>query len=241
MEKLPDYSTIQLWASKTGVLTKAGIADGFNSNIDFVDFCGHGSWASYATHPPNDDDTWVPPKTVISPYTGFLYVDFDLYMVSNAQKYPVCVYKSCSNSKYSESPTCFSWKTVSKNGGGGIATFAASGISYGAHGTAIVDRTTGWMEVNTFDELLNTKVLGQVWGNDITEYYTTFELELGQPDWKTLLEWSFFGDPTLVIEDGDDPKIKTNDNPLFHEFILKLIDHFPGLARLLEPIIARLG
>ncbi len=226
LEKLPGYSTTQLWASN-GKLTKNNIAAGFKSNVDFVDFSGHGSWASFSTHPPKDENHWIPPKTLISGYSGFLYFDFELYLVNNAKKYPVCVYKSCSNSKYTESPKCFSWKTLNKKNGGGIAVFASSGISYGAHGTDIVNRTTGWMEVKTFEELMITKILGQVWGNIITEYFNSFILQI--KDWKTLLEWSMFGDPTLVIEDGVNPmnRASFNSNSFFRYLeqfpILKLI------------------
>jgi hypothetical protein len=230
LEKLPGYSTTELWASN-GQLTKPNVADGFMSSPDFVDFCGHGSFQSFATHPPKDKDNWIPEKTLLSRWNGFLYIDFDIYRVKNPYKYPVCVYKSCSNSKYSESPTCFSWKTVSIDGGGGIATYAASGISYGATGTGIVNKTTGWMEVKTFERLLSDKILGQVWGASISEYYTTFSSGLKKEDWKTLLEWTLFGDPTLVIEDGDDPKFVRTFNP---NFLLRIIESFPTLKMLIR-------
>lgn len=234
MTKLPGYTTTQLWASE-GDLTKPNVAKGFKdgSGVDFVDLCGHGSWASFATHPPKDGDTWVPPKTLISQYTGFLYFDFDLYNFNNGLKLPVCVYKSCSNNKYTRSPTCFGWKTLNKNNGGGIAVFAVSGISYGATGTDIVESCTGWMEVHTFEELISTKVLGEVWGNDISDYYNEFESELDLPDWKTLLAWSLFGDPTLAAEDGDDPKSRPVNIPIFYEILEKFIDRFPILQQLL--------
>jgi hypothetical protein len=239
MTKLPGYSTTQLWGSNQQ-LTKSNIAKGFRSSVDFVDFCGHGSWASFATHPPKDGDTWIPPKTIFSWRTGFLFLDFDIYMVLNSKKYPICVYKSCSNNKYSDSATCFGWKTVSKNNGGGIAAYAASGISYGATGQDIVDRTTGWMEVKTFEMLVNNKVLGQVWGNSITDYYNTFSIQLSHSDWKTLLEWSMFGDPTLVAEDGDDPVNLPVDIPVIYDFLDNIIENHPIMARILLPIIEKL-
>ncbi len=240
MTKLPGYSTTQLWGSN-GELTKSNIAKGFNSGVDFVDLCGHGSWASFATHPPKDDETWVPPATLISQRHGWLYWDFDFYMTNNAKKLPVCVYKSCSNGKYTKNENCLSWKTVSKSGGGGIATFSASGIGYGATGTDIVETTTGWMEVHTFEELISTKILGQVWANDITDYYNTFESNFEFVDYKTMLEWAMFGDPTLVIEDGDDPINIPVNKPVFTGLLVRLIGSFPRLARLLEPIFARLN
>jgi hypothetical protein len=245
LENLIGYNSLRLWGSsdpkRHAEITKDSIADGFKSNVDFVDFSGHGSWASWATHPPNDEDTWIPPETMISPYSGFLYVDYDLYMINNGQKYPVVVFTACSNNKFTESETCIGWKSVNKKGGGGIAAFAESGIGHGPGRTDFVEHCIGWMEVNVFDELFNTKILGQVWSNCVTEYYNTFELELDKEDYKTMLEFSMFGDPTLIIEDGIDPKIKTIEKPLFNELLLKLMDHFPRLARLLKPIIARLG
>ena len=114
LEKLPGYSTTQLWASN-GKLTKSNIAKGFRSGVDFVDFCGHGNHHSWATHPPNDRDTWVPPKEGLSTYTGWIYTDFDLFIVNNAKKLPVVVYTACCNNKYTKSPTCLGWKTVNKN------------------------------------------------------------------------------------------------------------------------------
>ena len=235
MTKLSGYSTTQLWGSN-GKLTKSNVAQGFKSSVDFVDFCGHGSYIVFATHPPKDD-AWIPEKTLISQSSGFCNLDFDLYMVNNALKLPVCVYKSCSNNKYTENEKCFGWYTVSKSGGGGIATFAASGLSSGAHGIAIVESSTGWMEVHTFEELINTKILGQVWANDITDYYNFFDPSLDIIDWKTMLEWSMFGDPTLVIEDGDDPKSLSSDKPVISGFFQEIINYFPLLKIILEKFI----
>jgi len=124
IDLLPGYSTTQLWASN-GQLTKKNIADGFKDNVDFVDFSGHGSWASWATHDTEDDEVWLPAKTVISPYTGFLYVDFDMYQINNQYKFPVVIYNACSCNKYSASPTCIAWNTVKRSNGGGIAAFGA--------------------------------------------------------------------------------------------------------------------
>ena len=232
LEKLPGYTPTRLWGTN-GQITKSNIGEGFRSCVDFVDFSGHGSWASWATHPPDDGNTWIPPKTIISPYTGFLYVDVDLYMLTNAKKLPVVVFTACSNNKYTESPTCIGWKMLSKKNGGSIATFAEAGIGHGPGGTAFVERCIGWMEVKVFEELYNTKVLGQVWANCVSDYYNTFELELDIEDYKTMLEFSMFGDPTLVIEDGDDPESIPVNIPSFHLRLMEqIIERFPLLERL---------
>jgi hypothetical protein len=231
IDMLDGYSTTQLWASN-GKLTKKNIADGFKDNVDFVDFSGHGSWASWATHDTDDEEVWLPAKTVISPYTGFLYVDFDISQINNQYKFPVVIYNACSCNKYSEDPNCIAWSTVKRPNGGGIAAFGASGIGYGGHGTGEIERVWGWMEVRIFDELYNTKILGEVWSNAVTDYANSFELDDG--DYKTLLEMSMFGDPTLAIEDGEEPKIKSISNPSLNIFLEQILSRFQPLERLLQ-------
>jgi len=231
LENLSGYTNTRLWGSNRK-LTKLNIRRGFMDNVDFVDFSGHGSYLSWATHPPDDGGTWIPPKSLISPYTGFLYIDFDIYLFRNAKKFPVVIYNACSNNKYTGSPNCLGWKTLSKFNGGGIAAFAAAGIGYGYEGTHETERAMGWMEVHVFEELYNNKILGQVWANCVTDYYNTFELELDKADYKTMLEFSMFGDPTLVIEDGDDPVSIPVDIPSFLlRFMERIIDRFPLLGR----------
>ena len=105
MEKLPGYTPTKLWGS-TGQLTKNNIGNGFRDNVDFVDFSGHGSSLSWATHPPEDETTWIPSSTIMSPYDSFLYFDIDLYRLTNAKKLPVVVFTACSNNKYTETPKC---------------------------------------------------------------------------------------------------------------------------------------
>jgi hypothetical protein len=237
MEKLPGYTTIQCWASED-TLTKPNIASGWKNSVDFVDFSGHGSPVNWATHPPNDDSIWLPDKTMISQYSGWLYYDFDLYMVKNDYKYPVVFYNSCSNNKFTKSDVCLGWKTLSKKGGGGIASFAASGIGYGVPGNE-VSRRMGWMEVHCFEELINTKILGQVWYNNIQNYYTTFSGSLDRYDYKTMAELAMFADPTLVVEDGDDPRSKSANTPVFTGILEKLIELFPRLEKLFEILLTK--
>lgn len=202
MTKLPGYSTTRLWGS-LGTLTKNDIRSNIDRGVDFVDCSGHGSWASWATHPPNDEKVWIPQKKFYSPYTGFLY--FDVNMLSNSKKLPVFVLNACSTSKFSESPNCLSWKIVSMKNGGGIASFGASGIGYGMYGSAETERLWGWMEVHLFEKLSTTKMLGEVWADVITDYLNTF-IPLDDGDYKTVVEIALFGDPTTVIDDGKNPQ-----------------------------------
>jgi hypothetical protein len=231
LTNLPGYESIRLWASQSDgadELSKRNIANGFNGNVDFVDFSGHGSYASWATHAPQDDGTWLPDKTVFSPYTGWLYIDYDLFMVNNQQKHPVVVFNACSCSKYSDSPQCMSWSSIRGNTGG-IASFGASGIGYGSYGTSETERVWGWMEVNIFKGIYEDKILGDVWRNCITEYTTSFignESDLS--DYKTVVEMTLFGDPTLGIEDGKDPKIHSLDSRNIIQVLERFLQQVPG-------------
>jgi len=202
LERLPGYDATQLWAS-TGTLKKGKIITNFYRGADFVDFSGHGSPVSWATHPPGDDSTWLPKQTLYSPYSGFLYVDAN--WVFNVKKLPVVVLNACSCSKFTETPNTLAWSVVKKQYGGAIASYGASGIGYGSHGSSETDRLFGWMEVNLLEGLHEDKVLGLVWGNALSEYASSFDLDGG--DYKTLLEMTLFGDPTLAIEDGPNPDV----------------------------------
>ena len=95
----------------------------------------------------------------------------------------------------------------------------------------------GWMEVHVLEEIFLNKILGLAWSNAITNYYNTFSPSLNSGDYKTLTELSMFGDPTLAIEDGDDPKVKSFDIPQF-TILERVTELFPRLAFILEKIIA---
>ena len=239
INNLPGYTSTRLWASE-GQITKNNIAAAFRTGVDFADFSGHGSPVSWATHPPEDDSIWLPEKTLISPYNGFLYIDFDVYFINNGYKLPAVVFNACSTSKFSYSDTCLSYKVLKKPDGGGIASFGASGIGYGSYGTHEVERVWGWMEVHLIKEMYNTKVLGKSWANAlnlyINSYYSGEDWDMS--DYKTILEVALFGDPTLAIQDGEDSKTRyvSIEKPVIKQILEKLINYFPQLERILKII-----
>ena len=241
LEKLPGYTSIRVWASQSNgaqALTKKNIVNGFNSGVDFVDFSGHGSWGSWTTHATQDDATWLPPKTLISPYTGWLYIDYDMYDVNNDYKLPVVVFNACSCNKYTDSKNCIAWKNI-KGPGGGIASFGASGIGYGSYGYYEVERVWGWMEVHIFENIYNDKILGKAWAESLNGYITSFiDDEWDPTDYKTVLEMSMLGDPTLSIEDGKDPKSIDVQKPnISNNFFVKLFNFFPRMETILRNIL----
>jgi len=239
LNNLPGYTSTRLWASE-GQITKNSIADAFRAGVDFADFSGHGSPVSWATHPPEDDSIWLPEKTLMSPYNGFLYIDFDVYFINNDYKLPAVVFNACSTSKFSYSDTCLSYKVLKKPDGGGIASFGASGIGYGSYGTHEVERVWGWMEVHLIKEMYNTKVLGKSWANALNLYINSYYPgeDWDMSDYKTILEVALFGDPTLAIQDGEDPKTRyvSIEKPVIKQMLEKLINYFPQLERILKII-----
>lgn len=194
MEQLPNYTTTQLWGSK-GNLRRFNIIWETWKGADFLDFSGHGSYLSWATHPPQDDKQWLPDGRL---YTGFVYVDTEWLI--NFWKLPVVVLNACSCNKFSSSKNCLGWSFVKNEIGGGIASYGASGIGYGSYGTSETERLFGWMEVHLLKKLAMQKTLGETWNECLLEYINSFDLE--EVDYKTIYEMTLIGDPSLAITDG---------------------------------------
>jgi hypothetical protein len=117
--------------------------------------------------------------------------------------------------------------------GGAIIAFGASGIGFGGQGTDEVKRNFGWMEVNTHEQIYTVKNLGQVWTNCITNYFNEHSPSLKKEDYKTLVEYSMFGDPTINAVNGDEPRLRdySSDNfSIFEGFC----NYFPMIFRLFE-------
>jgi hypothetical protein len=237
LTKLPStYSTTKLWGSLKKFyifpsLTKPNINAEINSGVDFADFSGHGNQLLWSTHPPEDESKWIPSRVGPNDWNG--YTTMDVEKLTNLYKLPVFVFNACSCSKYTKAVDCISWMVLKNPNGGGIASFGASGIGYGSYGSHETKRWFGWMEVNLFDELVNTKILGVVWGNALNGYINNFSGTFDDADYKTLVEMALFGDPTLAIEDGDNPKpYQYNENKyrnrpekIFNFLLQKLIEY----------------
>ena len=193
MEVLPGYQTTQLWGSNEK-LTKVNIILGIYKGVDFVDFNGHGSPISWATHPPQNENVWLPTG---SKWAGFTYVE--VYWLFNFYKLPVIFINACSTNKFSESDTCLGYSFIKKQIGGGIAAFGASGIGYGMVGSSECDRLFGWMEVHTFENMVTEKIIGDAWTTSVNDYVSEFIWELWDADYKTVEELSLFADPTMAV------------------------------------------
>ncbi len=186
VDVMSNFSSEKLWASE-GNLNKKDILTAINNGAGFVDFSGHGSDIKWNTYPPNNLDE---------------IIEFDIYDVAllrNQEKLPVVTINACSCGRFDQG-TCFAWHFIKKTNGGAIATLASSGLAYGVEGTSQTERYMGWMETHFYKYYQNSRIpynLGIIWSQTITEYLNRFTTS--DADYKTVEEWTLFGDPSLTI------------------------------------------
>lgn len=183
---MSNFSSEKLWAS-TGNLDKKDILTAINNGAGFVDFSGHGNDIKWKTYPPNNLDELIE------------FDIFDVALLKNQEKLPIVTINACSCGKFDQG-TCFAWYFVKKINGGSIATLASSGIAYGIEGKSQTERYMGWMETHFYEYYQNSHIpynLGIIWAKTITEYLHRFTAS--DADYKTVEEWTLFGDPSLTI------------------------------------------
>lgn len=146
----------------------------------------------------------------------------------NRNKLPICVVGGCHNSQfnvtattflldalwvYGPVPECFSWLLTKKIGGGAIATMGNTGLGYGKVGNSgdldgdgiddpdCVEGLGGYLETQFFKAygVDGYDILGETWGQAITQYLTTYPGMAYKMDCKTVQQWPLLGDPSLKI------------------------------------------
>ena len=188
IESMPGINATRLWASGKGDewLSGAYVVHEVNKNYaDFLDFSGHGNPTVWATHPHGRERIWID-------------VRIGHVRQMENEKLPIVNLNGCSCGKFTAANPCIAWAFVKKEGGGGIACFAASGIAYGYLGSYETERLFGWFEVNIHKNLYVNKVVGESWANTIVDYLNTFGAEMEKEDYKTVEEFILFGDPSLT-------------------------------------------
>ncbi len=172
---------------------------------------GHGSPTAWATHFVNESEYWV---------NGLMTYNMDL--LSNGDKQPVVTIGGCHNSEFNISLTdfvnnkwtyqptyeCWGWHIVKMRGGGAIASIGNTGLGYGATGDHnedgipdCVQQAGGYIEGRFYKAYGQdgVDVLGQAWGQAISEFNDKFPPLEDQIDTKTIEEWALLGDPSLKI------------------------------------------
>ena len=211
LDWMTDFQAVKLWTSEGTFRHWTDVVKTLNKGCGFVFFAGHGSPASWGTHPPYDNTTWV-----------FGLNREHMPFLVNKNQLPICVVGGCHNSMFNISlfqqtwtfgiPVleCWSWHLTRKIGGGSIATLGCTGLGYGKEDKQDPSQGGGgdWLNVLFFKAYnQNTNnLLGKVWGDALTLYIDEFPIDWNQHafndtalDAKTVQEWVLLGDPSLKI------------------------------------------
>ena len=201
IELLGDFTSNKIWVSNGRLNGSSGVSEiqkALDEGSGFIYLSGHGSTDKYATHPHNNS-TWIPTPTR-GLYSNQL-IDFH-----NKDRYPIMITTGCSNSRYDKDSKCFSWSFLINPDGGGIASIGATALGYAHGGIDIIRDLIDGIALNTFKAYRNgAKTFGELWVEGVNLY---LEKSLEAVDYKTILEWQPFGDPTLAIAEGSNPPWK---------------------------------
>ncbi len=200
------FAAEKLWVTNgklTGYLPKTGLAyikDAISAGCGFVDFSGHGNTNVWATHPEDDESTWVP-----TPYQ--VIQSSDIGTLTNGNKLPIVVVEACSTSKFNQDTNTFNWAFLHNANGGGIATFGNTALGWGYVGEGVAQGLTGKLGLDAYRAYAidDSLTVGEMWGNALERYISS---GMDALDYKTTEEWILFGDPTLQIGEESNPPSK---------------------------------
>jgi len=194
----------KLWASngKLSGYTPTGVANiknAIDAGCGFVDFSGHGNTNIWATHPHENEGTWLP-----TPYPPGGIWSANIQTLSNGDKLPIVTVEACSTAKFNVDQNCFNWAFMYNNNGGAIGTFGATGIGYGYIGTGVTQGLIGKIGLDTFRAYKTSlaQTIGEMWSKCLDRY---IKVSMSDGDYKTVEEWQPFGDPTIAIAEESNP------------------------------------
>jgi hypothetical protein len=225
---MDEFHGISQWTSDGSFTGPDSVMNAINPGCGFLFFDGHANPASWSTHPPNDEETWITGLTV-----------FDMPKLSNEGKYPVCVVGGCHIAQFNVSPLniikdlleyglngyifgppyqfyhmewvpkCWSWQLASMKQKGSIATLGYTGLDWFATGDfnedGIPDCTqyySGFMNTHFFKNYgqNNIHVLGEAHTQTLIDFLTVHPPMEFELDCKTIQEFVLLGDPSLQME-----------------------------------------
>jgi len=204
------FEAVKLYTSEGTFTGPDDVINTISQGSGFLYFAGHGSPTAWASHAPGSHE-WV---------NGLMV--YDMPKLSNGEKLPVCIVGGCHNSEfnvstfdwlknewtYGPTPECWSWWLTRDLRGGSIATIGNTGLGYGLIGDSndndipdCIEGLGGWIESHFFQVYgeQGKEILGETWGQTVTDYVNTFPCNKDQIDRKTVEEWVLLGDPTLKI------------------------------------------
>ncbi|MBS3778672.1 MAG: hypothetical protein KGY50_05230, partial [Candidatus Thermoplasmatota archaeon] len=204
IDTLTGFSADKIWYTngRLGGISPTGIQNinnGINSGSGFVDFSGHGGSGVWTTYPHNGSRQTLPTPT--GRYTNSIIGNLE-----NGDKLPIVFCGGCSLGKFQADANCFAWSFLSNPNGGGIASFGATGLGYiyiGQYVTYALVEGLNLKIVEAYDQ--GAISFGEIWLDGVNDYITSINLDA--VDYKTLMEWHAFGDPTLAISDESEPPV----------------------------------
>ncbi len=181
----------------TGV---ANIKSAINAGCGFVDFSGHGNTNIWACRPHDNFVQWVP-----TPAGGIR--SSDIGTLSNGNKLPIVTVEACSTAKFASDSNCFNWAFIYNSNGGAIGTFGCTGLGYSYSGTGVITGLIGKMGLDTYKayKLDQSETFGELWLKALNRY---IKPSMDDSDYKSVEEWTAFGDPTLAIGEQSQPPVK---------------------------------
>jgi hypothetical protein len=227
IEYMQDFTVTRCWTSDGTFTGQTDVMNAISQGCGFLFFDGHANPASWSTHPPNDQETWITGLTV-----------FDMPKLENGNRFPVCVVGGCHIAQFNVSllniirdiieygpigyfmkapykfyhmewvPRCWSWQLASMKEGGSIATLGYTGLDWFAvgdeDGDGIPDCNqyySGFMNTHFFKNygVNNMTILGQAHTQTLIDYINTHPPMNFELDCKTVQEFVLLGDPSLRL------------------------------------------
>lgn len=210
LEMMPEFRHVKLWASDGSFKNWVDVVSTVNKGCGFLWWSGHGNPKSWATHPPDDNETWI--------YGLRLR---NLPFLHNRHKLPVCITGSgCFNNMFNVSlrnkhwvyglptPYCISWALMIQRDGGTIATIGATAFSYESPDINLGYGGIEWLDIQFFSEYgrNHTDVLGDTWKDAVTSVIRQCPIDWSDDSVdgsalvvKNIQQWALFGDPSLKI------------------------------------------
>ena len=175
------------------------INNAINAGCGFVEFAGHGNTNVWATHPHEDEDTWIPTHATY-------YLNTEIQKLTNGNKLPIVIVGACSTFKYNKDPDCFGWSFLLNSNGGGIAACGASGLDWFYSGEYVTEKGFEKLCIDSFQAYKDgAMTFGEMWSGAISsDIYPGMDAL----DHKTVEEFQPLGDPTLAIRSDSQPPNK---------------------------------
>jgi hypothetical protein len=229
IENMSGFIPTKLWTSDGTFTGQRDVIRAINKGCGFLYFEGHANAFEWSSHPPNDANTWVNGLNTITMdllrnremlpvcvVGGCHNNEFDVTrwnIIKGLREEGFHYFSMNPNSygefwKYTWVQECWGWKLTRVSKGGSIATIGCTGLGMSKEDKQSFSGAGDYLEPTFFHEYgeNGTRILGQVWGNTITDYLNHYPIDWQTPaakdsaiDAKTVQQWALFGDPSLKI------------------------------------------